>query len=198
MSNLYRIGQRVVELLQPHCRAVSLTGALRRKDPKAERIEIIACPIQDTHPRKDMMGNTVDSYIRSRVVDEFILKTPNITWLKYRTGEVLDINSLGADTNFGANYIRWDAQIEWKLPALLTIYIARWDSFGAELFIRTGPDPFLIRFGRQLLKSGYMIKGFQLYEVTSAGRDGSPAYTPNEADVFTLAGVQSITPEARK
>lgn len=187
----------MVELLRPHCRAVELCGAVRRRDQACDVIEVLAVPIQDSHPQKDMLGNTVNSVLRSRVVDEFILKIPRVQWVHFRTGQPIDVKRLGADTNFGADYRRWDGIVDWKEKAKITIYISRFDSFGAELMLRTGSDRFLQQFSRKLRAGGYFFKGWELRELTSSGGEGSPAYTPTEQSVFTFAGVQPVAPEAR-
>lgn len=197
-----RIANRLVELLQPVTDKVMIAGSIRRQKSEVGDIEIVCIPKTIQIPRRDMFGNTIGVFTRSRLVDEFILKAPNITWIKTGTSETepLQMNTIiNEATRFGSDRKYWKGYSKFRgTPFIIDLFCARQENYGVIELIRTGSREFNMKIIAQLKKQNIAIRDGQLVRL-SPGTDEiyETLYCPNERDIFHYAGLPFLKPEDR-
>ncbi len=149
-----------------------------------------------------MFGNTIGVFTRSRMVDDFILKAPNITWIKTGTSEIepLQMNTIVNEaTRFGSNRKYWKGYSKVKgTPFTIDLFCARQENYGVIEFIRTGSREFNMKLMAHLKKQNLAIRDGMLVRIIP-GKDEvyETLYCPGERDLFNYAGLPFLEPEER-
>jgi DNA polymerase/3'-5' exonuclease PolX len=161
------LAQQIVESLKPCCQRIEIAGSIRRGKSEVGDIEIVAQPKFDF----DLFGAPTENH-----------RLDGVDWTEY-----------GSIIKNGHKFKQIDLYAGISLDLFIVTPPAQW---GVLFLIRTGSADFSHRFvtSKQhggLLPSCYRVKDGAIWK----GDVMIP--TPEEMDVFTLAGVKYIAPESR-
>lgn len=175
------LAEEVAWLLAPCCLRWAIAGSVRRRRPDVGDVEIVAIP-RLGEPAPDLFGEPVGLgadllgiHCRALLDEGLFAARP-------------DVNG---HTAIGTRYKRLlyrDTPLD-----LFTATAANW---GQILAIRTGPGPFSKQLMSSRLQGGWLPVGVRS-EGGHMWRGQTAIETPEEADVFALAGAPVLEPWRR-
>lgn len=175
-----RVAAELVALLAPYAERIEVAGSIRRRRPLVKDVELVVIPRQ--RPMHDLFGE-VRGYTDQ--LHEHVAGVVAAGVLAKR----LDVNGR---PRFGpsAKYLRFgDVPVD--------LFCGDHDTFGLDLFIRTGPGSWNERVlaqrgvGGTVMPFGMQCQGGRLW------RNGQPLATPEERDVFAALGIAYVEPWER-
>lgn len=158
---------QMIERLRPYCRRIEAAGSIKRRKPEIGDVELIAAPLFE----HDLFGNPTENHMLNGV----------------------DWEWFGRIVKNGPKY----KQVELHEGATLDLFIvtppAQW---GVLSLIRTGSAEFSHRFVTSKQQGG-LLPSYLKVKDGAIWSNNHIILTPEESDVFDLAGVPWIEPEKR-
>jgi DNA polymerase/3'-5' exonuclease PolX len=180
LAQILPIAERLRESLEHVCERIAIAGSVRRKKPEVGDVEIVAVSKIVTMTRAetaDIFGNAQHmeepfDLLWARL-DDWCPKECRLKWgKKYR------------------QFMFEGVQID--------LFTSVPDGWGWALLVRTGSAEFSHSVAATLNRCGYTSKDFRIYRGRTGGQiEGDPIPTPEERDVFRLAGLDYLEPERR-
>ena len=168
LAQARQIAESVIVRLEPYCERIEIAGSIRRQKPEVGDIEIVAIP----KPTFDLFG------------------TPG---MEPHQLDIVTWEDFGNMVKGGHKY----KQIELREGVNLDLFIvtppAQW---GIQFLIRTGSADFSHRFVTHKGQGG-LLPGYLRVQDGAIWSNNHIIPTPEEIDVFNLAGVEYISPEKR-
>ena len=181
----------LVVLLRDYCERIEVAGSIRRLRNDVGDIELVAIPKIETEPDGMFAERTVN-----RLSEKIDALLGDQTWIKPHP----------TDPKRGERYSKL---IDAETGMQLDLFSASPSTFGLIFLIRTGPASFSQRFVTELHGAGFHSAGGVLHRGGGwSDRTGwHPPFgcpsrceavpTPDEADVFAVAGWPFVAPELR-
>ena len=169
LEQAQEIAERIKRDLAPHCERIEIAGSVRRRKPDVGDIEIVCIPRQSAD---------FDLFGAGRPIRDggFITACNQIGKIRkgcLRTGKYMQFGTAeGIDVD---------------------LFTARPENWGLILAIRTGSAG----FSHEVLARGWVWSGYHSVDGMLT-RGGKQIPTPEEADLFRLAGVEWIKPQERE
>jgi DNA polymerase (family 10) len=164
---------QILDHLSPHCSRFEIAGSIRRRKAQVGDIEVVAIP--NTQEADDLFADSAPD-----------VRSPHF------------VAACFAHRVMG-QIVKGDPQagryIQTRLPcgAQLDLFLATPANWGLILAIRTGSAD----FSHQVLARGWVRRGYHSQEGILVAADGSLVPTPEERDLFRVAGVPWVDPERR-
>lgn len=169
LAQAEEIAQGLVERLSGRCLRIEIAGSIRRRKPEIGDIEIVAEP----YPTFDMFG--LETY--------FPHELDQIDWTNY-----------GRLIKNGSRYKQIELTEGINLDLFIVLPPAQW---GVIYLIRTGSAEFSHRFVTPRKYGGLLPSNLRVQD-GAIWSNNHIIETPQERDVFDLAGVPWIEPEERR
>jgi DNA polymerase/3'-5' exonuclease PolX len=168
LAQARQIAERLVIQLAPFCKRIEIAGSIRRCKAEIGDIELVAIPL----PTADMFGvETMEPH-----------QLDTVDWTQY-----------GRMVKGGHKY----KQIELSDGINLDLFIVTPPAqFGIQFLIRTGSAEFSHKFVTARQYGGFM-PGYLKVKDGAIWSNNHVIETPEELDVFNLAGMPYISPELR-
>ena len=164
-----QIAERWLELLKPYTERIEIAGSIRREKPEVKDIELVCVPRMDSEP--DMFG-TLRAY---NTLNRYILE-----------------NAVYCTKN-GDRYKQIVTGVDIKLDLFIVLPPAQW---GVIFLIRTGSAQYSHRFVTPKREGGLLPSHMKVANGALL-MNGKPLMTPEEIDVFRLAGAPWVEPKWR-
>ena len=169
LDQAQEIAERVKALLAPHCDRIEVAGSVRRCKPEVGDIEIACIPRQSFD--SDLFGS--GRPLRDGGFIEACGQIGRIRKGCLRTGKYMQFATIeGIDVD---------------------LFTARPENWGLIYALRTGSA----WFSHNVLAVGWVWSGYHSVDGMLT-RGGKQIPTPEEADLFRLAGVQWVEPQERE
>jgi DNA polymerase/3'-5' exonuclease PolX len=162
-----QLANRIIESLRPCCQRIEIAGSIRRGVPYVGDIEIVAQPIFEP----DMFGALTDNHLLD-----------GVDWSGY-----------GKVVKNGHKFKQIDLYEDVSLDLFIVTPPAQW---GVIFLIRTGSADFSHRFVTVKSHGGMLPSCYHVQD-GAVWKGDTMIPTPEEIDVFNLAGVMYVTPELR-
>lgn len=155
--------------------------------------DAIAAHFSDACERLEVAGSVRREAPYVHDVDLVLIPTRSF-WSRVGTESAWSIESKTLDPRKTRQ-----VKLRWRDPALkVELWVARPETWGWILMLRTGPDTFckrLVTVAPDL--GGHSFRDGELRRATSAGGQSTMVPTPEEADVFAALGLGEIPVAAR-
>lgn len=168
LEQAQEIAERIKRDLAPHCERIEIAGSVRRRKPDVGDIEIVCIPKQSAD--SDLFG--AGRPIRDGGFIQACGQIGRILKGCLLTGKYMQFSTIE-----GIN---------------VDLFTARAENWGLIYAIRTGSAA----FSHEVLARGWAWNGYKSVDGMLT-RGGKQISTPEEADLFRLAGVKWIEPELR-
>jgi DNA polymerase/3'-5' exonuclease PolX len=167
LSDASALALLMIERLKPLCRRIEIAGSIRRRKSEIGDIELIAMPLFEY----DLFGNPTDSH-----------KLNGVEW-----------ESFGKLVKNGNKFKQIELHEGINLDLFIVTPPAQW---GVLFLIRTGSAEFSHRFVTSK-QSGGLLPSYLKVKDGAIWSHNRIIQTPEESDVFDLAGIPFIEPEKR-
>lgn len=157
----------MIERLKPYCERIEIAGSIRRRKPEIGDIELLAEP----QPVIDMFGNPTSDHELN----------------------FSDWSEFGRIVKNGPKYKQIELHEGINLDLFIVTPPAEW---GVLFLIRTGSAEFSHRFVTSKQQGG-LLPSYLKVKDGAVWSNNHIIPTPEESDVFHLAGVPFIEPERR-
>jgi len=160
--------QSAVYALSPYCERIEIAGSIRRRKPDVKDAEIVCIP-----KRIQRVGDLFE-VARDEVDPGFVAAVNQWVGLKGQPSG-----------KYTQRLLPWGLKLD--------LFMTTPEQWGSILLIRSGPKEFSKRvMGYLLPEHGYKCEDGYIW------KDGFKVATPEEADVFKMARLPWIQPEARE
>lgn len=170
LAKAKEIAFQAIEILEPFCERISIAGSVRRNKPFVGDYEIVCVPLVEKTEQTALFGSQQYRYVQG-----FVDAVRSIDG-KIVLGNPAD----GRYVKIQNDLISCD------------LFIVTKETWGNQLFIRTGPADWNKMCIALLKKRGYFMDGGKMY------KDGKfyPVY--EESEMFELLGSRHVKPEERR
>lgn len=171
----------LVRALAPSCVRIMIAGSVRRLRPEVADIEVVAVPKIETF---------------ERLVEEDLLHFKRTTQWNFLE-EVLR-RIVPRFEKDGERYKKFFYPLDEERRIAVDLFLATPDNFGLILFIRTGPAEYSKAvIGGRLRARGFCSHEGRVYHLVDGKPTDAPLSTPEEDDIFRLAGMKPVPPAER-
>jgi DNA polymerase/3'-5' exonuclease PolX len=167
LADARKLAEAIVSRLSGYCQRIEIAGSIRRCKPEVGDIEIVALPLFD----RDMFGAISENHLLD-----------GVDWLKF--GKVI---------KNGHKYKQIELHEGPNLDLFIVTPPAQW---GVQFLIRTGSADFSHRFVTQKKLGGTLPSNLRVQD-GAIWSNNHIIETPEENDVFALAGIPFVEPEKR-
>ena len=175
LADAKRIAEMIIEELKPFCERIEIAGSIRRGKPEVGDIELVAIP----KPWIDMIGAPVP------LASDHAL---NYVAYEQRFGKIVKNGN-----KFKQIEIERIAHDSITLDLFIVTPPAQW---GVIFLLRTGPDSYSHRFVT-IRREGGTLPSNLIMKDGAIRQNGKIIETPEEQDVYRVAGLPYIEPGAR-
>lgn len=169
------IAQQLCEEIQPYCERVEIGGSIRRKKAQVKDIELVLIPKKIPVLVNNQLLLFDDQYARKGTDPALRSYLQQFSWVK-------------GDITAGGKY----QQVILKQGIALDLFTAEKNNWGYILTLHTGSG----NFNHYSLIPKLKANGYKM-DQGWIKRNGDVIFTPEEEDLFRIAGLDYIPPEYR-